>query len=564
MLVVVLAGAWLGFRGWQVYQALAPVEPTLSGLGAKLADVDAAELEKATAGLPDAAARARSATSDPVWRLAEHLPWLGSQLAAVSAISQALDEVATGVLPALDDLTTSLDPSVLAPAGGRVDVGALAAAAPQVHVAAVAAAGARDRIAAVDTAPLVTALGSRVVKARDALGEVAGLLHSADQVLSVAPAMLGADGPRRYLLLVINPAELRSLGGIVGSLAVLTVDDGRITLGDYTTGRALGAFAHPVVPLSTDELALYGDRLGRFVQDATMSPDLPRAAEIATAMWRERTGEVVDGVVTIDPVALAALLRAVDGVQVGDVTLTAKNAARELLLDAYLRYPDPDASDAFFGAAAIKVFRALVDGGAEPHALLKGLRQSVDERRIGVWSAHPDEQAVLGAASVGETFLSGGQQDAAGVFLDDGTMTKIDYFLDVSMSTAVSCSDPGPATATITVDLTANTPDDIATMPWYVAGLGDRVGITQTNLTVYSPVGGRVLGVESAGVSMTSVRAEAGGRQATAVTTVLEPGQSQKVVVHLALPAGQRSLEVRTSPTVRSQGMLAAVSCGAP
>ncbi len=315
-----------------------------------------------------------------------------------------------------------------------------------------------------------------------------------------------------------------------------------------------------MVPLTEAELALYGDRLGRYVQDATMSPDLPRAAQIATAMWRERTGEEVDGVVTIDPVALADLLKAVDGVKVGDVTLTSKNAARELLLDAYLRYPDPDASDAFFGTAAVQVFRTLVGGGADPTLLVEGLRKAVDDRRIGLWSAHPDEQAVIAASSVGEAFGSGAQPDAAGVFLDDGTMSKIDYFLHVGMSTTLSC-DQDPATATVTIDLTADTPDTITTMPWYVAGLGDRAGITQTNLTIYSPVGGRVLGVESGGVALASVRSASGGREAVAVTTVLAPGASTEVVVHLALPAGQQSLELRTSPTVRTPGRIAAVGC---
>ena len=132
---------------------------------------------------------------------------------------------------------------------------------------------------------------------------------------------------------------------------------------------------------------------------------------------------------------------------------------------------------------------------------------------------------MIAASSVGEAFGSGAQPDAAGVFLDDGTMSKIDYFLHVGMTTTLSC-DQDPATATVTIDLTADTPDTITTMPWYVAG--DRAGITQTNLTIYSPVGGRVLGVESGGVALASARSASGGREAVAVTTVLAPGASPR------------------------------------
>lgn len=558
-LLVVLAGAWLAFRGWQVWSALAPVEPALSGLQSNLSQVDRQALTEATAGLPDATARAHAATSDPVWRAAEHLPWLGVQLRAVSAVTDAIRTVAVDVVPVLDDVAGTLDPKTLAPSGGRVDVQALAAAAPGVHRAATAAVQARDRVDAVDAGPLVSQLSDRVVRAQKAMDELAGLLGTADHILGLAPAMLGADGPRQYLLLVVNPAELRGLGGIVGSVAVLDVDDGAITLGDYASSRSFGSFDAAVLPLSDAELSLYGDRLGRYLQDVTMAPDLPRAAEIAAAMWKARTGDEVDGVVTIDPVALGYLLRAVGGVTVGDVTLNADNAARTLLLDAYLRFPDADASDAFFGTAATAVFRALVGGDADPRALLDGVRQAVDDRRLGLWSAHPDEQAVIGSSGVGLAFGPDADPESAGIFLDDGTKAKIDYFLGVTTSTQLSC-DQAPAVATVTVDLASNTPDNLAELPQYVTGKRD--GTSQTNLTIYSPVGGRVLGVEADGVALPSTRTTAEGREAVAVTVVLPPGGSRSVLVHIGLPAGQTSLGLRISPTVGTPGVVPATACG--
>lgn len=40
--------------------------------------------------------------------------------------------------------------------------------------------------------------------------------------------MLGADGPKNYLLLFQNNAEVRSLGGNPASLMLLRVEDGRL------------------------------------------------------------------------------------------------------------------------------------------------------------------------------------------------------------------------------------------------------------------------------------------------------------------------------------------------
>ena len=50
----------------------------------------------------------------------------------------------------------------------------------------------------------------------DAYGSVDALSRTA----TLLPAMLGRDGPRDYLIVFQNNAEWRSLGGIVGALAL--------------------------------------------------------------------------------------------------------------------------------------------------------------------------------------------------------------------------------------------------------------------------------------------------------------------------------------------------------
>ena len=55
--------------------------------------------------------------------------------------------------------------------------------------------------------------------------------------------MLGADGPRTYLLLFTTPSESRGLGGFVGSYAELTADDGQLALGAFGRAQDLDAAA---------------------------------------------------------------------------------------------------------------------------------------------------------------------------------------------------------------------------------------------------------------------------------------------------------------------------------
>ena len=55
-------------------------------------------------------------------------------------------------------------------------------------------------------------------------------LDNALTAVGMAPDMLGADEPRRYLLLFTTAAESRGLGGFIGSYAELTADDGALSL----------------------------------------------------------------------------------------------------------------------------------------------------------------------------------------------------------------------------------------------------------------------------------------------------------------------------------------------
>ena len=57
----------------------------------------------------------------------------------------------------------------------------------------------------------------------------------------MAPAMLGADGPRTYLMLFTTPSESRGLGGFVGSYAELQIADGQLTLGEFDRAQDLDA-----------------------------------------------------------------------------------------------------------------------------------------------------------------------------------------------------------------------------------------------------------------------------------------------------------------------------------
>ena len=218
------------------------------------------------------------------------------------------------------------------------------------------------------------------------------------------PPMLGAEGARTYLVVFQNPAELRATGGIFGSFAVITADQGKISIVDQgASSRTLGHFDPPVAQLSENQLKLYSQRMAQYPQDVNFTPDFPTAAPLFAEMYRIRTGTTVDGVLAIDPVALSYMLKGSAPIDVGDgVSVTSDNLVSILLSTAYEKFDEADQSqrDAFLAAATAQVFSTMMSGNADAKAILAGLRKAAGERRVLIYSAKPEEQADMATTSI--------------------------------------------------------------------------------------------------------------------------------------------------------------------
>ena len=151
--------------------------------------------------------------------------------------------------------------------------------------------------------------------------------------------MLGASGPRNYLLLFQNPAELRATGGIPGAVALVHTENGKISLTQQASSADFPHYTPSVLELPLETRGLYGNIVGEYLQDVTMTPYFPLSGQLAREMWKRQFGTEVDGVLSMDPVTLSYLLRATGPIALptGD-TLTSDNAVKLLLSDVYARY----------------------------------------------------------------------------------------------------------------------------------------------------------------------------------------------------------------------------------
>ncbi len=544
--IAILVGfSWLGWRSYQAYTHLTNASADVSRLQDELRSVATADPSATTATmahLQEESAAARSAVDDPVFRAATSLPWLGPNLAAVRQVTVSVDTLATEVLPSLVEVARSLRPAELAPRDGVVNLAPIQQAAGALQIADEAVNASREVIGSIDRSELVAPVGDAVLALENKLAAAASVTGTGARAARLLPPMFGANGPRDYLVVFQNLAEPRATGGIFGSFAAVHVDQGKVTvLDEGTPARTLGVFDPPVVQLSPEQIRLHTERPAVYPADVNFTPDFAVAADLFAKMYTARTGNAVDGVIAIDPVALSYLMAGTGPVDAGEgVVLTADNVVSVLLSTAYQDYADgfdQGLRDAFLARAAGAVFTAVTAGGGNAEQIMAGLVKASGERRLLVWSADPVEQADLAATELAGQLPQTPGTPTIGVFLNDGGADKLGYYLSNGVAVnAGNCRADGRRELQVKVTLGYAAPT--SGLPTYVAGSpgpGEPYSI-QTNVSVFAPVGGSLINAMVDGVATGFQPGKEGALDVATVTVVIAPGGVGEVEFYVLGP----------------------------
>jgi hypothetical protein len=566
--LLALSAVWIGSRAYAISNHLDAASQLAPVLKEHIVQRDSEAAANTSAQLSEHTKEARQAAADPLWTLAGALPFLGQNFQAVSTIATSADEVARqGVAPVVSTLK-SLDWEKLTPNEHGVDLAPLKAAEPKLTASAYVVSRTAERLDQLDSSALLPQISQPLLQAREQLDLLQEGLVTASDAAKIAPEMMGSANTRRYLLLIQNNAESRATGGIPGALAVLEVDKGKLALVGQTSATDLGAMS-PTIPVEPEQQLIYSARLGKFMQDVNLTPDFPTSAETALSMWKQKTGDNLDGVISIDPVALSYLLNATGPVQLNpDVRevigsrlpteLSARNVVKTLLSDVYSDIADPKMQDIYFADVAKELFSALSAGKSNASQLISGVTRATDEGRIMLWSAHQEEQSVIGKYAVGRSITGPSTSPAQfGVYFNDGTGAKMDYYVKRTVQLIEACPANGYAEVKVRVTSTNTAPKDAATtLPEYVTGggvFGVPAGSVQTNITAYGPVQSNVETAFVAGKKTGFASQHHAGRPVGTVTVQLAPGQSQTVEFTFGKIVQHTDPQLFVTPTVQAE-----------
>lgn len=562
LVAIIAAAVWVGTRAWIVRDELTAVAALQDRATAALQGGDVAALGDVVAEFDVHSHAASGAAGDPLWRAAEALPWAGANLAAVRTVADQLAVVSDDVATPLLEMTEELASSRLVE-DHALDVDLVAAAREPLGVAQATLTQASAAIAAVPRAELIDQVGAGVDDLDRLLGEVDAAVSGMLDLTEVLPGMLGADGPRTILVMLQNNAELRSGGGITGSFAQLVAEDGSLALVRQADSSRFARTKEPVVPLPDTTTALYGDIVGRYVQNATTTPDFDLSARLAVTWWKGLTGVTPDVVVAVDPIVLRSLLAVTGPVTLaGGEVLTPDGFVDQVMVRPYLEL-DPKAQTRYFQDLTQRFFTGLMSSDADPSVWISALRGPVEQGRISVWSADGDEAAVLATTAFAGPLAAhaAAGEDAFTAYLNDTTGAKMDSSLAVALAaTTGSCRSDGRQEVLVRVTLTNEAPADAGTRwPYSMTGSG-RWGVTAghigTAVAVAAPAGWFFGGTSIDGVRRGSIDVVDGGFPTSAIDVTLAPGEMATLAYRFVSPddadAPPITPEVRHTPLMRA------------
>jgi hypothetical protein len=288
-----------------------------------------------------------------------------------------------------------------------------------------------------------------------------------------------------------------------------------------------------------------------------MSPDLPTDARIWASYWKSLTGQRLDGAVATGPVALSYLLRVTGGFTLADGTkVTGDNFVQLIESTAYDRFRNVSARKKFFIEVGHDAADHVLHGaGGHGRDLLDAFARAVDERRLLVWSAHPDEERTLAAHPIGGVLPTGPGRFFAAV-VNNGAGNKLDYYLERTITYDGGSCSGGRRTSTATVTLRNAAPPH--GLPPYVIVRSDHPitfpppATNRSLVSIYGTAGSRLTGLTVDGQPPQQTwTASEGGHPMWSLAVEIRPGQSVTIKAQLSEPQVPGPVGTLRQPLVR-------------
>jgi hypothetical protein len=324
---------------------------------------------------------------------------------------------------------------------------------------------ARVRLEAFDrsAAGLWGSLGTaRTTFDRDDRRIISSLIQGS-RAISFALPFLGADGPRQYAIAGENNSEMRDQGA-VESVALMRTQAGTLSVVSSSSVDNLTPLKGPVgVPIQAGTNEIFGGlQPTQLWTSVNANADFSFSGSVMRDMFPLTTAQQVDGVIGLDVPTLASLLSLTGPVAVPGIAepITAANVADVLLNQLYVGVSSGGQNhrhDEISGAAQA-IFHALSGEHVDIAALAHALAEDIQGRHLMVWDSNGASESILKALGASGEVDTSSPDRTFHLAVENATATKLDYFVNVGLTTHVKIDAVGDALVDTSVKIRNTAP----------------------------------------------------------------------------------------------------------
>ena len=554
-----------GIAGFNVYRQSKEVQAHESRALSMISDfstkIDDANVQKVKDQLPQIqqeTSQASAIANGAWWNIANKIPYFGSNVSTVQGMTNVIDDLMHQSVPQFMDVVTNLQHANLSSTDDGINLRPIIDCQQGMQKANESL---QHQVGAYNALPQpnIDIVRSAYAQGSDKLNALATRVDALSSTFRMLPGFLGNGQTRTYAVLSMTTSDMRSSGGLIGSVGELTADNGSVHVGEFKANKdylpyGIGDHSADMARVFSDEGPLH---MSFDIRDTAVFPDTERAALAMQSIWnRTPWGQQkpLSGVIMVDPVFVQEMVAINGPVTLADgTTLNGDNTAEYFLNTVYKQY-EASQTDAVFGETTGNViagmFKSLNLGKLVKIGETMGTMAR--ERHFTMFSFDANlEKEIQAAGFTGET-PNDPQNPSVGIYLTEQNPSKMGWYIKRTATIEKTRCDASGAT--YHVEYTLNNTmkvSDVANLPPYITGVdAPNRGKGIEKILFYPPAGGRINNISQLNGAVNAVqKTTMNGKELYKTVVEILPEQSVTYSFDVTVsPQAQSALTIDQTP----------------
>lgn len=554
-----------GIAGFNVYrqskEGQAHESRALSMISDFSTKIDDANVQKVKDQLPQIqqeTSQASAIANGAWWNIANKIPYFGSNVSTVQGMTNVIDDLMHQSVPQFMDVVTNLQHANLSSTDDGINLRPIIDCQQGMQKANESL---QHQVGAYNALPQpnIDIVRSAYAQGSDKLNALATRVDALSSTFRMLPGFLGNGQTRTYAVMSMTTSEMRSSGGLIGSVGELTADNGSVHVGEFKANKdylpyGIGDHSADMARVFSDEGPLH---MSFDIRDTAVFPDTERAALAMQSIWnRTPWGQQkpLSGVIMVDPVFVQEMVAINGPVTLADgTTLNGDNTAEYFLNTVYKQY-EASQTDAVFGETTGNViagmFKSLNLGKLVKIGETMGTMAR--ERHFTMFSFDANlEKEIQAAGFTGET-PNDPQNPSVGIYLTEQNPSKMGWYIKRTATIEKTRCDASGAT--YHVEYTLNNTmkvSDVANLPPYITGVdAPNRGKGIEKILFYPPAGGRINNISQLNGAVNAVqKTTMNGKELYKTVVEILPEQSVTYSFDVTVsPQAQSALTIDQTP----------------